>query len=176
MDTQGTVPAGAVESDPVLDAPVRRRGRHPWLARLGAGLAVFVVVAIIAGFAIRVPYTTIAPGEALSLPSRVSVEGAKSYPDQRGDIRLLFVREANHVNLWRYIQARLDSDIDLVKDTAVNPGSLTPSQLNDEGLQEMADAKSAATVVVLRPRGTGSTSRGDSSSAISLRECRRSTC
>jgi PDZ domain-containing protein len=153
LDTQGTVPAGAVETDPSLDASVRRRRRHPWLTRLGVGLAVFVVVAVVAGFAIRVPYTTIAPGEALSLPSRVKVDGAKSYPDERGDIRLLFVREANHVNLWRYLQARLDSDIDLVKDAAVNPGSLTPSQLNEEGLQQMADAKTAATAVALGAAG-----------------------
>jgi len=153
LDTQGTVPAGAVEPDPSLDVAVRRRRRHPWLARIGVGLAVLVAVAIVAGFAIRVPYTTIAPGEALSLPSRVKVDGAKTYPEARGDIRLLFVREANHVNLWRYLQARLDSDIDLVKDGAVNPGSLTPSQLNALGLQEMADAKTAATVVALRAAG-----------------------
>jgi Lon-like protease len=153
LDTQESAPAGVGEPDPSSDGAVRRRRRHPLLAGIGAGLAVLVVIAVLAGFAIRVPYTTIAPGEALSLPSRVKIEGAKSYPDERGDIRLLFVREANHVNLWRYLQARLDSDIDLVKDGAVNPGSLTSSQLNAQGLQQMADAKTAATAVALRAAG-----------------------
>ncbi len=112
-----------------------------------------VAAAVVAGFVIRVPYTTIAPGDALSLPSRVSIEGTRTYPDARGDIRFLFVREANHVNVWRYLQARVDSDIDLVKDAVVNPGRLTPEQANQQGLQAMADAKTAATVVALRTAG-----------------------
>ncbi len=112
-----------------------------------------LLVVAIAGFVIRVPYTTIAPGEALSLRTRVKIDGARSYPDNRGDIRLLFVREAGHVNLWQYVRARLDSDIDLVKDAAANPGKLTAKQYTDQGLQQMADAKNDATVVALRASG-----------------------
>jgi len=154
MDDNGTAPVGGAEPDPSLDAAGGGdRRRRPWLSRVALGLAVVVVIVTLAGFAIHLDYTTIAPGEALSLPGRVTVQGAKSYADARGDIRLLFVREANHVNLWRYLQARLDADIDLVKDNAVNPGSLSPTQLNDEGLQQMADAKTAATAVALEAAG-----------------------
>jgi PDZ domain-containing protein len=152
MDAQGTAPAGD-DPDPNPATAGRPRRRHPWLTRIAFALAVVVLVGVLAGFSIRVPYTTIAPGAALSLPSRVTVQGAPSYTDPRGDIRLLFVREANHVNLWRYLQARLDSDIDLVNDGAVNPGRLSPSQLNDQGLQDMADAKTAATKVALEAAG-----------------------
>ncbi len=83
----------------------------------------------------------------------MTVQGAKSYPSPRGDIRLLFVREAYHVSLWQYVRARLDSDIDLVKDSAANPDNLSPAQQNDMALQEMADAKTAATAVALRAAG-----------------------
>ncbi len=152
MDDHGTVTT--TDPDPGLEAAgAADRRRRPWIVRVAFGLVVVVVVALLAGFAIHVDYTTIAPGEALSLPSRVTIQGAQSYSADRGDIRLLFVREANHVNLWRYLQARLDSDIDLVKDNAVNPGKLSPQQLNDQGLQAMADAKTAATRVALQAAG-----------------------
>ena len=131
----------------------RRRRRISWLTATALGLAILVLSAAIAGFVIRVPYTTIAPGEALSLRSRVKIDGKVPDADQRGDIRLLFVREAGHVNVWQYVRARLDSDIDLVKDAAANPGKLTSKQYSDQGLQQMADAKNDATAVALRAAG-----------------------
>ncbi|MGZ4128760.1 MAG: YlbL family protein [Actinomycetota bacterium] len=154
MSTEGTATAADTGPEPTFDGPfgpVRRRGT--WLTRIGLGLAILLTAVVIAGFAIRVPYTTIAPGDALPLPPLVSIQGARTYPTPRGDIRLLFVREAYHVNLWQYVRARLDSDIDLVKDGAANPGQLTPKQLNDQALQQMADAKSSATAVALKTAG-----------------------
>jgi Lon-like protease len=155
MDTERTATAPGAGSQPGLEAPVggRSHRRIPLSARIGLGVALVLVAAVIAGFAIRVPYTTIAPGDALSLPPLVSVQGAKAYPAPRGDIRLLFVRLAYHVNLWQYVRARLDSDIDLAKDGDINPGKLSPAQQNERDLQEMADAKNAATVVALRAAG-----------------------
>jgi PDZ domain-containing protein len=151
--------APGADTGPGAPAPFRPGGSEPtrppvsWARRLVLVVAILVVIATIAGFVIRVPYTTIAPGEALSLPPRVTITGAKSFSDNRGDIRLLFVREAGHVNLWQYVRARLDSDIEIVKDSAVNPGKLTPHQQNEQGLQQMADAKAAATAVALRAAG-----------------------
>ena len=156
MDTEALPPApGAGPETAPTSAPAADPAHHrvSWPARILLATAIVVVLAIIAGFVIRVPYTTIAPGEALSLPPRISVHGAESFPDGRGDIRLLFVREANHVNLWQYVRARLDSDIDLVKDAVVNPGNLTGAQLNAQGLEAMAEAKIAATVVAMREAG-----------------------
>jgi PDZ domain-containing protein len=129
--------------------------RHPrsLFARIALVVAFFVVAVVIAGFVIRVPYTTIAPGDALSLPPLVSVQGAPTYANDRGDIRLLFVREAYHVNMWQYVRAWLDKDIDTAKDSAVNPGRLTPKQQNDQGLEAMADAKNSATEVALVAAG-----------------------
>jgi PDZ domain-containing protein len=154
MDIEALPPAPGAGSDtapPAATEPAHHR--VSWPARVLLATAIFIVIVIVAGFFIRVPYTTIAPGEALSLPPRISVHGAKSFPDGRGDIRLLFVREANHVNLWQYVRARLDSDIDLVRDAVVNPGKLTGAQLNAQGLEAMAEAKIAATVVAMREAG-----------------------
>ncbi|MDQ1454668.1 MAG: Lon-like protease [Actinomycetota bacterium] len=155
MDTERTATAPGAGSEPGFEGPVGGPSprRIPLSARIGLGVALVLVAAVIAGFAIRVPYTTIAPGDALSLPPLVSVQGAKAYPAPRGDIRLLFVRLAYHVNLWQYVRARLDSDIDLAKDGDINPGKLSPTQQNERDLQEMADAKDAATVVALRTAG-----------------------
>lgn len=155
MDTERTATAAGVGAEPGFEGPVGGppRRRIPLSARIGLGVALVLVAAVIAGFAIRVPYTTIAPGDALSLPPLVSVQGAKAYPAPRGDIRLLFVRLAYHVNLWQYLRARLDSDIDLAKDGDINPGKLSPTQQNERDLQEMADAKNAATAVALRAAG-----------------------
>jgi Lon-like protease len=149
----GVDPGPAFPPGSELAGPEPVRRPVSWVTRVLFGLAFVVVAATVAGFVIRVPYTTIAPGEALSLPPRVSINGAPSYSEGRGDIRLLFVREAGHVNVWQYIRARLDSDIELVKDSAVNPGKLTPKQQNEQGLQQMADAKAAATAVALRAAG-----------------------
>ena len=62
------------------------------------------------------------------------------------------MREAYNVNIWQWV-ASLDSEIDLVKDAAINPGSLTQTQQADQGFQQMADAKSFATVVALTAAG-----------------------
>ncbi|HEV7523660.1 MAG TPA: PDZ domain-containing protein [Acidimicrobiia bacterium] len=154
MDLEETAPLRGAGPEPALEGAARPpRRRTSRLALAAMFLGVLIAVGVLVGFEVRMPYTTIAPGEALSLPPLVTVTGAKSYPEPRGDIRLLFVREANHVNFWQYVRARLDSDIDLVKDTAVNPGNLSQTQLRDQGLQQMADAKAAATAVALRAAG-----------------------
>ena len=153
MDTEQMVPTDGADPKPAFDAEPARRSVG-WPSRLALGIAIVVLAAVVAGFVIRVPYTTIAPGEALSLPPRVTVKGAPSYADPRGDIRLLFVREANNVNLWRYVQSRyFSSDIHVVRDSAVNPNKMTPAQMNSQALQQMADAKSSATAVALGAAG-----------------------
>jgi PDZ domain-containing protein len=114
----------------------------------------FVLMAIVmAGFLIHVPYSTISPGAAVELPPLIQVKGVRTYPNDRGDIRLLFVRERNHINLWRYIQAKLDKDIDLFKEQQLNPDNKTQNQLNQEAAQQMADAKTAAIKVALQYAG-----------------------
>lgn len=129
------------------------RKRWPLWSKIVVTLSVIVSVAIIAGFVIRVPYATIAPGEAVPLANRVTVGGARAYTTPRGDIRLLFVRERNHVSLWRYLQAKLDPDIDLYREKEINPSNKSQADLNREALQAMDQAKSSATAVALEKAG-----------------------
>ena len=148
---------------PVLEAPGPAEGgvpptptpapaKFPRWGWWGIAVSVVLSVVVIAGFAIHVPYSTISPGAAVSLRPLVHVEGAAAHPNDRGDLRLLFVRERNHINLWRYLQAKLDKDIDLFKESVIT-GGLPPGDLNADAEADMADAKIAATKVALEAAG-----------------------
>jgi Lon-like protease len=142
------VPADAVPADAEPPRPKMR-----WYSKVGIGFVIFVLVVGMAGFIIRVPYSTISPGEAVSLTSLVRVEGGHTYDTPRGDIRLLFVRERNHVNLWRYVQAELDPNTDVFKEKELNPSSLPQDDLNAQANNDMATAKLSATKVALEAAG-----------------------
>jgi PDZ domain-containing protein len=143
----------ALTDPPAVETGEPARRRVPRWGKVGIGVAVVLFMIMVAGFAIHVPYTTISPGEAVPLTRLVRVAGAKTFPTPRGDIRLLFVRERDHVNLWRYLQAQIDSDVEIYKDKEVNPSGQSQQQLNEQAAQQMADAKSAATKVALEAAG-----------------------
>ena len=138
---------------PVAGVEPGRKRRVPFWGKFGVGAAIVLVAIVIAGFFIHLPYSTISPGEAVPLTQLVRVEGAKTFPEPRGDIRLLFVRERNHVNVWRYLQAKLDGDTEIFKEKDLNPTGLPQTRLNEQAAQQMADAKNAATKVALEAAG-----------------------
>jgi PDZ domain-containing protein len=111
-----------------------------------------VLIAIaVAGSVIRVPYSTLSPGGALDLASRVSVRGAKTYSD-RGDLMLLFVRERTHINLWRWVQAKLDPDIDLLKQGDLTGGT-SQKFANEQDVCDMSQSQVSARVAALEALG-----------------------
>lgn len=115
------------------------------------GATVVVVVVALAGTIIRVPYDTFAPGGTLNLESRVSVKGARTYPG-RGALLLLFVRERTHVNLWSLLQAKLDPDIDIVKQNSITGG--TSQRFADlQAVCDMTQSQNSARVAALRALG-----------------------
>jgi Lon-like protease len=127
------------------------RGEFPRGLKWFIGVSAVVVAVGLAGTLIRLPYYSFSPGSALDLSSRVSISGAKTYPD-RGDVMLLFVRERARVNVWSWIQASLDSNIDLVKQENVTGGQ-TPKHLDEQAVCDMSQAKSAAGVAALSALG-----------------------
>jgi PDZ domain-containing protein len=153
-DVGAPAPATEIPSatDPLPEEPDTWTRVPPW-AWWSLGLSLFLSAVVLTGFLIHVPYTTISPGDAVALADKVHIDGVQTFATPRGDIRLLFIRERVHVNLWRYLQARLDSNVDIEKDTAVNPLRLSPTQQNDLARQQMADAKNAATKVALEAAG-----------------------
>ncbi|MFM7224239.1 MAG: PDZ domain-containing protein [Actinomycetota bacterium] len=137
---------------PEPDATVGARTRPSRRRRVLVGLLVAGSIIGCAGFLVHVPYTTISPGSTVALTERVTVEGAKTYPDRRGDVRLLFVRERNNVNVWEYLRARLDGDTEIVADS-VATGGQPSADLAAEAYADMEGAKLAAKKVALERAG-----------------------
>jgi PDZ domain-containing protein len=136
-------PGAAVEPQP------RARVSRWWWALLA--LVVFVVAVAFAGFWVRLPYYTISPGGGLPINDRVKVTGAKTFPP-KGEVFLLFVRERARVNVWRYLQAKLDPDIDLFPEKSFT-GGRTPAQLRDQAIADMRNSQLAAKKVALEKLG-----------------------
>src|SRR4051812_13474839 len=87
----------------VADAPIEQRSGgfrwRRWMSWVTAA-AVLVLVIVVVGSAVRLPYYTISPGSAVNLlgdvsedTPRITVDGADSYPTD-DQIMLLFVRES----------------------------------------------------------------------------------
>ncbi len=143
---------GADESAPP-DIPPAPARRVPLWGKVGIGASVALAVIVIAGFVIHVPYTTISPGATVALRDKVQVSGTQTYQADRGDIRLLFVRERAHVSLWNYVIGYFDTNTDIVKDSVFNPDNQPQRRVNEQSAQEMTDAKNAATKVALEAAG-----------------------
>ncbi len=111
------VGAEATEAPPPPPPP---RRAHTWLAYALSALGVLVVVVLVAGFLIHLPYVIISPGFATPLDQKViTVEGAPTYR-HRGNVLFLTVRVTTHdPTLWRVVTSWLDSDRDVVKRTDV---------------------------------------------------------
>ncbi len=133
--------------------PEPERRPFPRWAKFTIAVAIVTTIVFIGGFVIHVPYSTLSPGEAVPLVDLVHVDGAKTFPTPRGDIRLLFVRERNHITVWRFLASQFDPDTDVVKDEVLNPNNLSPGQQQQEGQDEMTTAKLNATKVALEAAG-----------------------
>src|SRR5262249_22976448 len=114
--------------------PARPRRRRVWGWVL-TGVTLVVLIAIFIGFVVHLPYYTIAPGGELAVDPRIDVNGAKTYAP-KGDVFLLFVRERARVNVWRYVQARIDPDIDLFRESQI-AGNQSPSEVRAQATFDM---------------------------------------
>jgi Lon-like protease len=137
------------ESPPWPLEPPRKRRKLPWI--LGTIGTILLIGGVVASF-IRLPYYTIAPGDALDVNNLVTVHGARRYPP-KGSVMLLFVRERSQINAWRWLQASLDSDIDLVKSSQFAGPGVDPAELDAEAVADMANSQDAAKYVALRRLG-----------------------
>ncbi len=105
--------APASSSPPGPPPPSRRR------TIVAVGLSVLgglLVVAVIAGFLIHLPYVVISPGEATPLDSNVvMISGAPTYQSPN-NVLFLTVRVSNEdPTVWRVVTAWLNSDEDVEK-------------------------------------------------------------
>jgi PDZ domain-containing protein len=157
LDAPPPEPPDAVVPD-APDAP--RSGGFRWRRWMSwvTATAVLVLLVIIVGSAVRLPYYTISPGSAVNLlgdvsedKPRITVDGADSYPTD-DQIMLLFVRESARVNVWEWIQASLDPDIDLFKEAQFT-GGLDPEEVRVESDADMARSQLAAKRLALEAAG-----------------------
>jgi PDZ domain-containing protein len=149
-DVPGEAPPGA-DADEAGEWPLPppvRRAKWPWI--LGTLSFLLVVASLVASF-VQLPYYTIAPGDALNVNTLVTVHGARQYPP-KGALMLLFVEERSRINAWRWIQASLDSEIDLVKQKQF-AGSADPAEVDAQAVADMANSQDAAKYVALRRLG-----------------------
>jgi PDZ domain-containing protein len=105
---------------------------------------------VVASF-VQLPYYTIAPGDALDVNRLVTVHGARQYPPQ-GAVMLLFIRQRSNINAWRWLQASLDPDIDMIKKRDYL-GSADPAELDAAAVRDMTESQNQAKAVALRRLG-----------------------
>ncbi|MET0627657.1 MAG: PDZ domain-containing protein, partial [Acidimicrobiia bacterium] len=114
-DESSEEPSDAAVSPPGPRPPGPSRGRRIAAIALSA-IGVLIVVVVVAGFFIHLPYVIISPGSATPLDdSVVTIEGAPTYGHE-GNVLFLTVRVTPHdPNLWKYLVAKLDPDKEVVK-------------------------------------------------------------
>ncbi len=125
-DPAAAPPPGDPPPPPPAEPPihrVHRRSHRPlppvsrWRTAAAVGLSVLgglIVVVVIAGFLIHLPYRIISPGEATPLDSTVvTISGAPTYQSPN-NVLFLTVRVTNEdPTLWRVVTAWLDPDQDI---------------------------------------------------------------
>jgi PDZ domain-containing protein len=149
--TEPAAPTGDPNATQWMPEPPAPPAKTPRWSKWLFGVGVVLIVVLLLGSVIRVPYDTLAPGGTLDLSSRVSISGTKDYPD-RSDLMMLFVRERAHVNLWSLLQAKLDGDIDLVKQKDIT-GDRSQHEVDLEDVCAMSQSQDDARVAALRALG-----------------------
>lgn len=105
---------------------VRRWRPHPVRVAIIVALTLVLVVVLV-GTAVRLPYVIFSPGSATRVRPIVTVEGAPTYPS-RGDLLFLTVSVSNQrPNLWRFAQASLDPNSRVIGEREYL-GDSTPQQ------------------------------------------------
>jgi len=145
---------------PALPAPAVP---WPWRHRklLFSLGALLLVVPIVAGMLIQVPYYLISPGEARGVADLIKVKGdnAKIYPP-RGKILFTTVSLAGQVNVFQALSGWLNKDVQVVPEKAITGGA-PKGEVRQLNIQAMVDSKLTATKVALERLGYRVTVTGD---------------
>jgi Lon-like protease len=127
--------------------PTRRSSAALWTLGI---IALVVTVAMVLLTAVRLPYYTISPGDAVDVTSSVSVRNKPFHA--HGDVLLLFVRQRARINGWEWIRAALDPDIDLYKEQTFS-GGRSPQDLETQAVADMQNSQETAKKVALERLG-----------------------
>jgi PDZ domain-containing protein len=115
---------------------------------------VLLVVVLVAGFLVHLPYVIISPGAATPLDDQVvQISGAPTYPDTGGDVLFLTVQvSTREPNAWSVLAAWLDPDRDVEKRSAVQ-GCLSDTENQQFNADLMDQSQNDAKYVALTRLG-----------------------
>jgi Lon-like protease len=132
--------------------PVPSTRRRRPLVAVGTVVGVIVVLVLLAGTLIRLPYVLISPGNAQSVGRGVEIDGAQTFP-HRGQLLLLTVSVSrDRPNAFAVLSGWLDENTDVLPEDEVLQGK---SREEDQRLNklEMADSQMTAKRVALERLG-----------------------
>jgi PDZ domain-containing protein len=120
-----------------------------------------MVVPILAGVFIRVPYYLISPGEARGVAELIKVkgDGAKVFPP-KGKILFTTVSLAGDVNVFEALSGWLDKEIEVIPEKQITGGA-PKTEVRQLNIQAMVDSKLTATKVALERLGYRVSVTGD---------------
>jgi PDZ domain-containing protein len=144
------------EAAPPTEAPAPPAGpgrAHRVTAWLLSGLGVAVVVVVLAGFFVHLPYAVISPGSASPLDSSVvTIEGAPTY-EHDGEVLYLTVRvSGSDPTVWKLVTSWLDPDKEVVERESV-VGCLSDTENIAYNTRLMQQSQDDATKVALERLG-----------------------
>lgn len=144
---------GAVSSAPVAPATTSDGGRRRlgWGQRIGLGLLVLSVIAIIAGSFVRLPYYSLRPGSVYDTIERVEAPADLTWVPE-GEISFVTVAQTADISVWQWVDAQLDSSVRLRHEDEVE-GDQTAEEVREADIRRMQVSKSAAVVVALQRLG-----------------------
>lgn len=139
-----SVPSTALIWEPVPTPP---RRRWPWVVMP----VVLLTAALLASFAVSLPYYRIAPGSARSVTSLVHLPADKAFPP-RGAFLLTTV-SLGETRAIDALLGWLDPDVDVVPRERIVPPNTNRQEFLELNRQFMDQSKQAAIVVALRRLG-----------------------
>ncbi len=120
-----------------------------------------LIVPILAGVFIRVPYYLISPGEARGVAELIKVKGdnAKEFPP-KGKILFTTVSLAGNVNVFRALAGWIDDEVEVIPEKQITGGA-PRQEVRQQNIQAMVDSKLTATKVALERLGYRVSVNGD---------------
>ena len=129
-----------------------RRGR----AFLAAG--VLLVVLIVIGMSLHVPYVTFSPGPVTNTLGSVdgqqliTVDGHQTYPS-KGRLELTTVTESNRLDMITAVRDWFDPHNAVVPEEIVKPPGTSEQQVQQQNAQDMTQSQESATAAAMKQLG-----------------------
>jgi Lon-like protease len=130
-------------------APPSNRSRWPVVLAIVTGV---VVIIILAGTVIRLPYVIYSPGDATPVEGIVQISGAKTYKTPGQILFLTVAVSRGRPNVWRFLAAKLDDDSQIIGEDRYLGGQ-SRTRVNKENVVAMDDSQVAAKTVALNELG-----------------------